>query len=74
MDATVVGLLQTMIITGSKDSQILSNNISQNLMQALGVVLATCVQAAAGVNDDPALIAALQTAATAPKQGAVGGN
>lgn len=42
----------------------------QNLAQGLGVVHNLSIQAQSGVSDDPAIIAALQTASRSPAQGA----
>ena len=41
----------------------------QNLAQGLGVVNTSVIQAQASVSDDSGLIAALQTASRAPRQG-----
>jgi len=43
----------------------------QNLAQGLGVVNTAVIQAQASVTDDSGLIAALQTAARSPDQGAI---
>jgi hypothetical protein len=42
----------------------------RNLSQGLGVVNTALIQAQGSVSDDPGLIAALQTASRAPRQGA----
>lgn len=43
---------------------------AQNLAQGLGVIHNLSVQAQSAVSDDPAVIAALQTASRVPRQGA----
>jgi hypothetical protein len=44
--------------------------IDRNLSQGLGIVNTNLIQSQGGVNDDPGLIAALQTASRVPIQGA----
>ncbi len=72
LDSAISDLLNTMIITGSKDGGQLTAAMDRNLTQGLGVVNIAIIQAQGSVSDDAGLIAALQTAATAPVQGAVG--
>jgi len=48
----------------------LVNVLDRNLVQGFGVVLESVVQAQSSVSDDSGLIAALQTASRAPRQGA----
>lgn len=64
----LVGMLT---IAAKRDSE-RNAIVGENLMQGLGVIQNLTLQAQATVSDDAGLIAALQTAATAPRQGAVG--
>ena len=66
----VVETVQALILSSSQLSSQRLNTLSENLMQGLGTVQNTVVQAQASNTDDPALIAALQTASRAPRQGA----
>lgn len=47
-----------------------NQTVSTNLVQGLGIVNTNLIHQHGGVGDDPGLIAALQTAAGVPSQGA----
>lgn len=62
-----------LIASGAKHSSELTQGIFTHLAQGLGVVNTNLMHQHGGVGDDPGLIAALQTAAGSPKQGAISG-
>lgn len=57
----------------AKFSSELNQGIFAHLSQGLGTVNTNLIHQHGGVGDDPGLIAALQTAAGSPKQGAIQG-
>jgi hypothetical protein len=59
------GLL-TLITSSAKQATEINQMVSANLAQGLGVVNTTLIQQHGGVADDPAVIAALQTANRVP--------
>ena len=71
MEDTLHSAILAMITTSSKHAQQRLETIGDNLAQGLGVVNTTLIQQHGGVADDSALIAALQTAAGTPRQGAI---
>lgn len=71
-DDVAAGML-ALISSGAKHASELSQGTFQHLAQGLGVVNTNLIHQHGGVADDPGLIAALQTAAGSPKQGAIAG-
>lgn len=69
MDPELSKLFSGSLMSSHQQGVALINGISQNLMQGLGVVNTAVIQAQASVSDDSGLIAALQTASRAPRQG-----
>lgn len=72
MNPDLKEVLVGMLTTAAKRDSERTAIIGENLMQGLGVIQNLTLQAQASVSDDSGLIAALQTAATSPKQGVVG--
>jgi len=66
------GLLETMIVLGSKHSQQRLEGIGDHLYQGLATVNTNMIQQHGSVTDDSGLIAALQTASRSPA--GLGGN
>lgn len=71
LDPAISDQLTTMILTNAKLSSQRINAIGENLMQGLGVVQNTTVQAQASTTDDAATMAALSTASRIPQSGAL---
>lgn len=72
--ADVAAAMLSLITNSAKFStDIVNQVIAANLAQGLGVIQSVLVLQHGGVGDDPALIAALQTAAGSPRQGAITG-
>lgn len=70
--ADVAAVMLTLCSNSAKFStDIINQVISANLAQGLGTIQNILVLQHGGVGDDSGLIAALQTAAGAPKQGAI---
>lgn len=68
--ADVAALMLTLCANSAKFStDIVNQVVATNLAQGLGTIQSILVLQHGGVGDDPALIAALQTAAGSPKQG-----
>ena len=72
LDPEVSDLLKTQMITASTRSSDLVGVVDKNLVQGLGVIQNTIIHSVGAVADDAQMMASLQTAATSPKQGAVG--
>lgn len=68
-DPTIADQLSALTLTSAQQGMALINTIDRNLVQGLGVVNTSVIQAQASVSDDSGLIAALQTASRAPVQG-----
>lgn len=68
-DATIADQLSALTLTNAQQGMSLINVVDRNLVQGLGVVNTSVIQAQASVSDDSGLIAALQTASRAPVQG-----
>lgn len=68
-DPTIADQLSALTLTSAQQGMALINTIDRNLVQGLGVVNTSVIQAQASVSDDSGLIAALQTASRAPIQG-----
>lgn len=66
LDAEVSDGLKAMILTSAQLANQTGATIGQNLAQGLGVIQGAVIQAQASNSDDPAVIAALQTATRAP--------
>lgn len=67
LDPEVSDGLKALILAGAKDRSETAGIIGQNLVQGLGVIQGAVIQAQASNSDDPAVIAALQTAARSPQ-------
>ena len=67
LDPEVSDGLKAMILSNSTAASQTGQTINQNLAQGLGVIQGAVVQAQASNSDDPAVIAALQTASRAPQ-------
>lgn len=75
MEPTDVSAAMLALVTaGAKFSSELNQGVFNHLAQGLGVVNSNLIHQHGGVGDDPGLIAALQTAAGTPRQGAIVGN
>jgi len=72
MDTEVADLMKANLVKSSQLQSELNHTVAQNLVQGLGVVNSSIIQQQGSVSDDSGLIAALQTASTSPKQGAIG--
>lgn len=66
MDADFVDSIKGMTLAASQASTQSGQTINQNLSQGLGVVQTLVTQAQSSNSDDPAVIAALQTASRSP--------
>lgn len=71
-DPAVGEQLLTLAITATQQSLALTHMSDRNLTQGLGVVNSSLIHQNGAVSDDSGLIAALQTAAGAPRQGGHG--
>lgn len=69
-DQVASGML-ALIASGAKHASELVQGTFQHLAQGLGVINSNLIHQHGGVGDDPGLIAALQTAAGTPRQGAI---
>lgn len=67
LDSEVSDGLKAMILAGAQAANQTGSTINQNLAQGLGVVQTLVTQAQASNSDDPAVIAALQTASRTPE-------
>jgi hypothetical protein len=67
LDPAISDQLTTLILTGAQGGADISRIIGQNLAQGLGVIQGAVIQAQASNSDDPAVIAALQTASRSPQ-------
>lgn len=72
IDPALSDSINALILNAGRHGQEVNQTIDRNLSQGLGVVNTTAIQQHSAVSDDPAIIAALQTASGAPKQGHVG--
>jgi len=66
LDAEVSDGIKALILTGAQGRSDMAGVINQNLVQGLGVAQTSIVQAQASTSDDPAVMAALQTASRVP--------
>lgn len=71
MDPEVSKLMAQSAAQGHMSTMANISLAGQNLAQGLGVVNTAVIQAQASTTDDSATIAALQTAARSPDQGAI---
>ena len=67
LDPEVADGIKALILTGAQAAAQTSVTIGQNLAQGLGVIQGAVIQAQASNSDDPAVIAALQTASRSPE-------
>lgn len=67
LDPEVADGIKAIILTGAQGGADMARVINQNLVQGLGVAQTAIVQAQASNSDDPAVIAALQTASRSPQ-------
>jgi hypothetical protein len=74
MSQQTADLLEAMIVNSARSDTERNALVAQSLAQGLGVIQNLTLQAQAGVSDDSGLIAALQTATGAPRQGSHGVN
>lgn len=66
-DPTIADQLTALTLTNAQATAQMGNTIGQNLGQGLGVVQNLVIQAQGSNSDDPAVIAALQTASRSPQ-------
>jgi len=71
LDAQLTDILLGNLATDAQAGAALTRLADRNLSQALGVIQNLCIQAQSGVTDDPAIMAALATAARVPVGGAL---
>lgn len=67
LDPEVSDGIKALILSSSQTLQATAGIIAQNLTQGLGVIQGAVIQAQASNSDDPAVIAALQTASRVPQ-------
>lgn len=67
LDAEVSDALKALVVSNSTAAAQTGVTIGQNLSQGLGVIQGAVIQAQASNSDDPAVIAALQTASRSPQ-------
>jgi hypothetical protein len=67
LDPEVSDGIKALILAGAQAGADRSSVIGQNLVQGLGVIQGAVIQAQASNSDDPAVIAALQTASRSPQ-------
>lgn len=67
MDPEVSDGLKALILSNSTAAAQTGAIVGQNLAQGLGVIQGAVIQAQASNSDDPAVIAALQTASRSPQ-------
>lgn len=68
-DPEVANQFTQLTVANAQQGMALVNVVDRNLVQGLGVVNTSVIQAQASVSDDSGLIAALQTASRSPEQG-----
>ena len=68
-DPAIGDQLTTLTLTNAQQAMSLVSVIDRSLVQGLGVIQNSVIQAQASVSDDSGVIAALQTASRAPVQG-----
>ena len=68
-DPAIADQLSTLTLVNAQQGTQLNNMVDRNLTQGLGVVNTSLIHANGAVSDDAGLIASLQTASKAPKQG-----
>lgn len=66
LDAEVADGIKALILSGANTANQTGASINQNLAHGLGLVQAAVIQAQASNSDDPAVIAALNTASRSP--------
>lgn len=66
-DPSIGDQLTALTLTNAQSTSQMGNVIGQNLAQGLGVVQNLVIQAQGSNSDDPAVIAALQTASRSPQ-------
>lgn len=67
LDAEVSDGLKALVLSNATAAAQTGTTIGQNLSQGLGVIQGAVIQAQASNSDDPAVIAALQTASRSPQ-------
>lgn len=67
LDPEVSDALKALIVKGAQSSSDMTAAASLNLTQGLGVIQGVIIQAQGSNSDDPAVIAALQTASRSPQ-------
>jgi hypothetical protein len=67
LDPEVSDGLKALVLSNATTAAQTGNTIGQNLAQGLGVIQGAVIQAQASNSDDPAVIAALQTASRSPQ-------
>lgn len=67
LDAALSDQLTALTLTNAQSCAQTGNTIGQNLAQGLGVIQGLVIQAQASNSDDPAVIAALQSASRTPE-------
>ena len=67
LDPEVSDGIKALILAGAQSGADTSRVVSTNLAQGLGVIQGVIIQAQGSNSDDPAVIAALQTASRAPQ-------
>lgn len=67
LDAEVSDGLKALTLSNATAAAQTGATINQNLAQGLGVIQGAVIQAQASNSDDPAVIAALQTASRSPQ-------
>lgn len=67
LDPAVADGIMGLVLTGAQARSETAGIIGQNLVQGLGVIQGAVIQAQASNSDDPAVIAALQTASRSPQ-------
>ena len=71
MNATVAELLTLEIVLGSRHSSDLTRMADRNAVQGLSSIMNSILQSVGATADDAQLMAAMQTAAGTPHQGAM---
>lgn len=67
LDPAIGDQLSALTLTNAQASAQTGTTIGQNLSQGLGVIQGVVIQAQASNSDDPAVIAALQSASRVPQ-------
>lgn len=70
-DQVIADQLSALTLSSAQQGVQLNSVIDRNLTQSLGVINGNLLHQHGGVGDDPGLMAALQTAAGSPRQGAI---